>query len=172
MGYMPDEKMAVQDVQFFKIDEGTYDPKTAIWGTDKLMNESSVRSMKIPSDIKPGTYVVRHEILALHFAFRENNKTQTSGAQFYPICLKLKVLGDGTVSPPGVKFPGGYHWNDPGILDNIHYGPNQYVSKTALLFFQCVLKCRLCRSLLDRQCTMDHEIHPKAHHQSSPKREK
>jgi cellulase len=128
MGYMPDDQTSVQEVEFFKIDEATYDPKTAIWGSDKLMNENNIRSMKIPSDIKPGTYVVRHEILALHFAFRENEKSRVSGAQFYPICLKVKILGDGTVSPPGVKFPGGYRWNDPGILDNIYYGPNQYVS--------------------------------------------
>jgi cellulase len=138
MGYMPDENMTVQDVEFFKIDEGTYDPKTAIWATDKLMNENNVRTMKLPSDIKPGTYVVRHEILALHYAFRGNEKTKTSGAQFYPICLKLKVLGDGTASPPGVKFPGGYLWNDPGILDNIYYGPNQYVSK---VFFPFASEC-------------------------------
>lgn len=144
MGYMPDEKMAVQDVEFFKIDEGTYDPKTAIWGTDKLMNESNIRSMKIPSDIKPGTYVVRHEILALHYAFRANNKTMTSGAQFYPTCLKLKVLGDGTASPPGLKFPGAYKWNDPGILDNIYYGPNEYVSRNLFPFHKYVLN-RLSR---------------------------
>jgi cellulase len=87
MGLLPDENTKVQDVEFFKIDEGTYDPKTRVWGTDQLIKDNSTRTVRIPSDLKPGTYVVRHEIIGLHFAWQENKQKKISGAQFYPTCL-------------------------------------------------------------------------------------
>jgi len=128
MGLLPDEKTKVQDVDFFKVDEGTYDPKTGIWGTDQLIQENSTRTVTIPSDIKPGIYVVRHEIIGLHFAWHENKEKKTSGAQLYPTCLKVQVTGSGTATPPGQRFPGTYDWRDPGILVNTKYGPNRYIS--------------------------------------------
>jgi hypothetical protein len=45
---------------------------------------------------------------------------------FVPI--EVKVIGSGTATPPGEKFPGAYTWRDPGLLVNIHYGPKRYVS--------------------------------------------
>jgi cellulase len=87
MGLMPDDNVKVQDVDFFKIDESSYDPKTHIWGTDQLMKDNNTRRVTIPSDIKPGMYIVRHEIIALHFAWKENKEKKTSGAQFYPTCF-------------------------------------------------------------------------------------
>jgi cellulase len=87
MGLLPTEKTQVQNVDFFKIDEGTYDPETKVWGTDELIKHNNSRTVTIPSDIKPGMYVVRHEIIGLHFAWRENTEKKTSGAQMYPICL-------------------------------------------------------------------------------------
>jgi lytic cellulose monooxygenase (C1-hydroxylating) len=86
MGLMPDENAKVQDVEFFKIDENSYDPKTKVWGTDQLIKDNNTRSMVIPSDLKPGMYIVRHEIIGLHFAWRENKEKNTSGAQLYPTC--------------------------------------------------------------------------------------
>jgi hypothetical protein len=93
MGLLPTEDTKVQDVNFFKIDESTYDPKTKIWGTDQLIADNSTRTVTIPSDIKPGMYVIRHEIIGLHFAWHENKEKKTSGAQLYPVCLSkwLKV---------------------------------------------------------------------------------
>jgi hypothetical protein len=38
------------------------------------------------------------------------------------------VIGSGTDSPPGEKFPGAYGWRDPGLLVNVHYGPKRYVN--------------------------------------------
>jgi lytic cellulose monooxygenase (C1-hydroxylating) len=87
MGLMPDEKVKVQDVDFFKVDENSYDPKTRVWGTDQLIKDNSTRTVTIPSDIKPGMYIVRHEIIGLHFAWHENKEKQTSGAQLYPVCF-------------------------------------------------------------------------------------
>lgn len=127
MGLLPDENTKVQKVKFFKIDESTYDPKTQIWGTDQLIKDNNTRTVTIPSDIKSGMYVIRHELISLHFSFRENNQTKQSGAQHYPTCAKVQVINGGTAEPTGVTFPGGYQWNDPGILDNIYYGVNRYV---------------------------------------------
>src|ERR1700760_378090 len=131
MGLMPSENVKVQDVEFFKIDEAGFDPKTRSWGTDWLIQDNSTRTVTIPSDLKPGMYVVRHEIIGLHYAWRENKEKKTSGAQSYPTCLskstknnetladfvqEVKVTGSGTATPPGQKFPGTYDWRDPGIL--------------------------------------------------------
>jgi lytic cellulose monooxygenase (C1-hydroxylating) len=88
-------------------------------------------TVTIPSDIKPGKYVMRHELIALHFCFSGNPKgsgTPSSGAQLYPICFNVEVTGTGKAEPEDVTFPGGYKPNDPGILNNIYYGPNAYVS--------------------------------------------
>ena len=37
------------------------------------------------------------------------------GPQFYMTCFNFKVTGNGTATPEGVKFPGGYHKTDPGL---------------------------------------------------------
>jgi cellulase len=116
-------------VDFFKIDESTYNPVTEEWGSDQLIKDNNTRTMRIPSDIKPGMYVLRHELISLHFSFRENSTRRTSGAQHYPTCFKVQVIGNGTATPPGQKFPGAYHWNDKGILKNIYYDENRYVSR-------------------------------------------
>ncbi|KAF2395570.1 glycoside hydrolase family 61 protein, partial [Trichodelitschia bisporula] len=128
MGLMPTENSSPNDVSYFKIHESTYDSKTEEWGSDVLIKNNNVMTATIPSDIKPGFYVVRHELISLHFSFRANTTTKVSGAQFFPQCVKVQVLGEGTATPPGVRFPGGYQWDHPGILDNIYYGVNRYPS--------------------------------------------
>jgi hypothetical protein len=72
--------------------------------------------------------VLRHEIIALHGAMNDNFNTKISGAQFYPQCAKIEVTGDGTVTPAGNTFPGTYIWDEPGILINAFYMPNEYKS--------------------------------------------
>lgn len=122
------------DAEFFKIDEATYDPKTMTWGTDWLMKNNGTREVTIPSDIKPGSYIIRHEIISLHNALNDDYIKKSSGAQFYPQCIKIKVTGDGTATPPGVKFPGGYTWDEKGILVNIFYRANEYISPGPILY--------------------------------------
>jgi hypothetical protein len=59
-------------------------------------------NVTIPETIKPGLYVVRHEILSLHVA----NKPQ-----FYPECAHLNISGSGSAVPSGkymARFPGTY----------------------------------------------------------------
>jgi Auxiliary Activity family 9 (formerly GH61) len=56
----------------------------------------------IPSTLKAGLYLIRHEILSIHVA----NKPQ-----FYPECANLNVTGSGTALPPAdfyKKIPGVY----------------------------------------------------------------
>jgi cellulase len=120
MGLLP-ESGKLEDVGFFKIDEATYDPNTMTWGSDWLMKNKMAHTATIPGDIKPGTYVIRHEIISLHNALNDDFAKKISGAQFYPQCVKVKVVGDGTATPPTVKFPGGYLWDEKGILINIFY---------------------------------------------------
>jgi hypothetical protein len=35
--------------------------------------------------------------------------------QFYTHCFNIEITGGGTDIPSGVKFPGGYPKNDPGV---------------------------------------------------------
>jgi hypothetical protein len=69
-------------------------------------------TFQLPSDIKPGLYTLRTELLALHYA----NKGQP---QFYPHCFNVYINGTGTATPPGVRFPGAYKANDPNIATSI-----------------------------------------------------
>jgi lytic cellulose monooxygenase (C1-hydroxylating) len=87
MGFMPSEDTSVNQVDFFKIDQDTYDAKTDRWGTHNLMDNNNTRTVTIPSNIKPGTYVVRHEIIGLHFAWQEKSVQGEIGAQPYPNCV-------------------------------------------------------------------------------------
>jgi lytic cellulose monooxygenase (C1-hydroxylating) len=95
------------------------------FGSDILIQQNNSWTVTIPSDLKAGIYVVRHELIALQFGNSGNPNgagTGKDGAQFYPICVSVQVLGSGSAMPPGVKFPGGYKPNDPGILYNLYSG--------------------------------------------------
>ena len=71
----------------------------------------------IPSCLKAGYYLVRHEIVALHSAYAY------PGAQFYPGCHQLKVTSSGSTTPSGlVAFPGAYVGSDAGITYDAYQG--------------------------------------------------
>jgi cellulase len=127
MGELP-ASGKTEDVEFFKIDEASYDPKTQTFGTDWLIKNNNYWTSVIPSDIKPGTYVVRHELISLHNALNDDYIKKSSGAQHYPQCVKIKVTGDGKATPKGKKFPGTYKWDDKGILVNLYWRPNEYTA--------------------------------------------
>ena len=62
------------------------------------------------------SYLLRGELIALHEGDAAFDKNPIRGAQFYPNCVQLEVLGDGKVElPQGVGFPGAYSFEDPGI---------------------------------------------------------
>ncbi|KAK7740934.1 glycoside hydrolase 61 [Cytospora paraplurivora] len=109
-------------LEFFKIDAVGYingsDPGT--WATDVLIADGSTWLVQIPSDLAPGNYVLRHEIIALHSAGSED------GAQNYPQCFNLAITGSGTVQPSGVLGTELYKETDPGILYNLYTTVENY----------------------------------------------
>lgn len=84
------------------------------WGTDALNANCGKQDVKIPSNIAPGDYLLRAEVIALHVA------GSSGGAQHYVSCYQLTVTGGGSANPSGVSFPGAYKTNDPGILFNLY----------------------------------------------------
>ncbi|CAE6491286.1 unnamed protein product [Rhizoctonia solani] len=68
----------------------------------------------IPSNLKPGNYLIRWETLALH---------QSNTPQFYPECAQLQVTGSGTAYPTSeylVSIPGAWQASDPGVTIDIY----------------------------------------------------
>ncbi|KAF5350573.1 hypothetical protein D9756_008559 [Leucocoprinus leucothites] len=86
------------------------------WASDTLAKSNFTYNVRIPSNIAPGAYLLRHENLALHGA------ANLGGAQFYPVCIQLTVTGGGSLKPSGLSFPGTYKATDPGIYFNVYQG--------------------------------------------------
>jgi len=111
-GSTPCNNFDSQNAQWFKIDQlGRQEDGT--WVQQDVMNGTPA-NVTIPINIAPGSYVLRHEIIALHLA------TSMGGAEFYPSCSQLSIGGNGTGAPTAselVTFPGAYSDNDPGIYD-------------------------------------------------------
>src|ERR1700744_4358779 len=85
------------------------------WGNQMLVAANHTDTFKIPSDIKPGTYILRTELLALHGTSPVLQYTTAGGSQFYPHCFNVEISGNGTATPPGVNIPGAYRTTDPGL---------------------------------------------------------
>lgn len=94
--------------------------KNDYWGTDALNDNCGKQDLKIPSDIAPGDYLLRTEVIALHVA------GSVGGAQHYVSCFQLKVTGGGSANPSGVQFPGAYSATDPGIKFDIYGSYSSY----------------------------------------------
>ena len=76
--------------------------------------------VQLPSDIKPGTYVFRTELLALHGNAITSEPVRGGGPQFYTHCFNVEITGGGDQVPKNtVRFPGGYKRNDPGVAFNL-----------------------------------------------------
>ena len=111
-------------LEFFKIDGvGLIDDTTVpgTWASDQLIANNNSWTVTIPSDIAPGNYVLRHEIIALHSA------GLVDGAQNYPQCVNLEVTGSGTATPDGVLGTALYTETDPGIEINIYTSLSTYI---------------------------------------------
>lgn len=107
------EDINKEDLKFFKIDEAGLQDGTTEWYTKTLLKNMGWL-IKIPENLKPGNYVLRHELIALHSAQNKN------GAQNYPQCFNLKVEGSGTELPEGVSATELYKPDDAGILVSIY----------------------------------------------------
>ncbi|KAK7973633.1 phosphoglycerate mutase-like protein [Apiospora arundinis] len=103
---------------WFKIDQmGLYGASlnSNDWGTG-VIYKSLKWSSKIPASLKPGKYLIRHELLALH---------QANTPQFYPECAQLDVTGSGSATPSGsylASIPAYAKQSDPGIMVDIYQG--------------------------------------------------
>ncbi|KAF3932384.1 Endoglucanase-4 [Dactylella cylindrospora] len=109
-------------LSFFKIDQdGPHSDGT--WASEALAQTGSY-TITLPSVIKSGSYLLRHEFVNLASA------SVSGGAQFYPMCANIKITNGGSTSPsPVARFPGAYSSSDPGILIDIAnlLNPSSYV---------------------------------------------
>lgn len=110
-------------LQFFKINQvGLVDGSKApgLWGSDQLIANNNSWMVEIPRNIRPGFYVMRTEIIALH------NASHEIGAQNYPQCINLQINGDGTELPQGVLGKELYDPEDPSLHLDISDGMSTY----------------------------------------------
>jgi len=113
---------------WFKIYEDGY--ANGKWAVDRLLANKGRVDVTLPSDIAPGNYLLRAELIALHGAYALN------GVQPYVGCVELTISGSGRATPSGVAFPGYYSNTDPGMLFDMYGsfttyiipGPPKYVS--------------------------------------------
>ncbi|KAK4180305.1 glycosyl hydrolase family 61-domain-containing protein [Triangularia setosa] len=117
------DKIEKTALEFFKIAEaglvnGAQAPGR--WASDVLIDNNNSWMIKIPANIRPGQYVLRHEIIALH------SGGDLNGAQNYPQCFNIEVTGSGTVLPQGVKGTSLYTPTDAGIRFNIYRSLDSY----------------------------------------------
>ncbi|KAI1262756.1 glycoside hydrolase family 61 protein [Xylariaceae sp. FL1019] len=114
------EDVNVNQLDFFKIWEAGLlegNVPEGIWYQKQFQNwdgSPDLWPVTIPATIRPGLYIVRHEILSIHIADKP---------QFYPECAHLNVTGSGTAVPPAsfrARFPGAYAADDPSIKIDIY----------------------------------------------------
>jgi cellulase len=91
------------------------------WAVEKLVANGGKHSVKLPSTLAAGDYLLRAEIIAHHESDTSVYANAARGAQFYPSCSQIKVTSGGTAKPPQkFNFVGGYTRNDPGIVFNLY----------------------------------------------------
>lgn len=112
-----------ETLEFVKIDAGGLNVDSQTWAAEDLIANNNSWVTTIPSSIKAGSYVLRHEIIALHGA------GSADGAQNYPQCMNLIVTGSGTddLTTGGTKGTALYKEDDPGVLINIYQTLSTYV---------------------------------------------
>ncbi|KAI1436487.1 glycosyl hydrolase family 61-domain-containing protein [Xylaria sp. CBS 124048] len=123
----PCEDVDKNGLRFFKISElglldgaATATGPGGLWASDLLIANNHSWILEIPPAIKPGFYVLRSEIVALHTATTER------GAQNYPQCFNLRIDGQGTVLPDGVPGTELYNPGDPSFHLDIYEGLSTY----------------------------------------------
>jgi lytic cellulose monooxygenase (C1-hydroxylating) len=80
------------------------------WATDEMRANGGVANAIVPSNIAPGKYVLRNEIIALH-------KAHEGQPEFYPQCANIEVTGSGSddLSTSGVVASQLYSTSDSSI---------------------------------------------------------
>ncbi|KAK0702373.1 glycoside hydrolase [Lasiosphaeris hirsuta] len=117
-----------KDLHFVKIAQQALKPGITsntswlkAWVIDDFIHRDFKWHVQVPDNLPAGTYVLRHEIIALHSAWDVN------GAQAYPQCINLNVTTGGsrriTGGVPATSF---YGAEDPGIHINVYNGMTDY----------------------------------------------
>ncbi|KAK6723729.1 hypothetical protein SNK04_002575 [Fusarium graminearum] len=112
-------KVDKTSLKFFKIAEAGM-TSGGKFASDDLIAAGNTWEVTVPTSIKAGNYVLRHEIIALHAAGQEN------GAQNYPQCFNLEVESDGTAEPAGVAGTSLYTASEKGIVFDLYNNPTSY----------------------------------------------
>lgn len=112
-------------LEFYKISQaGLVTPDIqaplGLWASDQLIANNNSWVVAIPPDTMPGFYVLRTEIIALH------NASYGDGAQNYPSCFNLEILGNGTKHQSGTLGEKLYKASEPGVQLNITTGVTHY----------------------------------------------
>ncbi|KAJ2807824.1 hypothetical protein H4R20_001119 [Coemansia guatemalensis] len=118
---------------WFKIFEQGYNLDTGKWCSDHVIAADGQLDVTIPADIADGEYLLRGEIITLQ------NALDIGGAQFYANCVQIRVSGGGSATPSGVRIPGVYKKDHPGIHFDVYEtitgytipGPTVYVADNA-----------------------------------------
>lgn len=118
MFYLAKSDSGDGDVWFKIYEDGFANGK---WAVDRLIANRGRIDITIPSDIAPGNYLLRGELIALHGAYALN------GVQPYVGCVELTISGSGNASPRGVSFPGYYKNTDPGMLMSVYQPFSKYI---------------------------------------------
>lgn len=99
-------------------DEG-YDSTTGKWCTEKLIDNQGLLSIRIPTNVPTGNYLVRPELLALQNVVDENNP------QFFVGCAQVAIKGSSTgkLDVPAdysVSIPGHVKAGEPSVSFHIY----------------------------------------------------
>jgi hypothetical protein len=106
----------------------------AIWGNEVVLLNNNTDEVQIPSDIAPGMYIFRTELLALMGNSPEIRNGPYGGPQFFIHCFNVEVIGNGKVKPEGMKIGDAYKKNDPSLnFDVWGVGPEQHKKYVRLL---------------------------------------
>lgn len=97
------------------IKSAPYEAANGFWATDELIAGNHSWIVEIPPRLSPGFYVLRHELIALHYA-----TNPALGPQHYPQCINLQVIGDGTELPQGTTAENLYEKDEPGLMYDIY----------------------------------------------------
>ncbi|KAL9000129.1 MAG: hypothetical protein Q9169_001204 [Polycauliona sp. 2 TL-2023] len=106
---------------WFKVFEEDYDNSTAQWCTSKIMANDGKLSIKLPTDLAGGYYLIRPELLALH----EADKSPPD-PQFYVGCAQVFLESTGSAVPKDtVSIPGHVNMNHPAMTFHVWNTPKQ-----------------------------------------------
>lgn len=107
-------------------DNGALGLASSTWYQKAFQNwdgQPATWPVAIPPRLKPGLYLIRHEIISLHVAYRP---------QWYPECAHLNVSGVGDAVPEEeflYKFPGAYT-EDGGLFPCFPLAPSSTTSRS------------------------------------------